>query len=133
MIKHYFIGNETSGPELIKALEEKGGINFYNYSGKRDSLIYYCDTENNHIMSSDNDSRLAKFIMANYKEVKFPLFKRGDRVLVRDCNSDCWKEAIYSFTHQLGKEVYYYYVLGGNGFYQCIPFDINKLGKVTNE
>ena len=50
MIKYYFIGNETRGPELIKALEEKGGINFYNYSGKRDSLIYYCDTENNHIM-----------------------------------------------------------------------------------
>ena len=65
MIKYYFIGNETSGPELIKTLEEKGGINVYNYSGDRDNLLYYCDPENNNIMSSDNDGRLAKFIMAN--------------------------------------------------------------------
>lgn len=26
MIKHYFIGNETSGPKLIKALEEKAEL-----------------------------------------------------------------------------------------------------------
>lgn len=132
MIKYYFIGNETRGPELIKALEEKGGINFYNYSGKRDNLIYYCDPINNHILSSDSDVRLAKFIIANYEEVKLSLFKRGDRVLVKDFNSDTWKEAIYSFTEKVN-EKNFYCVLGGCGFYQCIPFDINKLGKVTNE
>jgi hypothetical protein len=132
MIKYYFIGNETSGPELIKALEEKGGINFYNHSGDRDSLIYYCDPVNNHIMSSDSNDRLAKFIMANYEEVKLPLFQRGDRVLVKDFNSDTWKEAIYSFTEKVNAQNFYY-VLGGCGFYQCIPFDINKLGKVTDE
>lgn len=132
MIKHYFIGNETRGPELIKALEEKGGINFHNFSGKRNSLIYYCDPENNHIVSSDNDGRLAKFIKANYEEIKLPLFERGDRVLVRTFKSNVWKEAIYSFTEQKGERIYYH-VLGGNAFLKCIPFDINKLGKITDE
>lgn len=132
MIKYYFIGNETRGPELIKALEEKGGINVYNYTGERDSLIYYCDPENNNIMSSDSDVRLAKFIKANYEELKLPLFVRGDRVLVRSFKSDIWREAIYSFTEKVD-ERNYYYVLGGCSFFQCIPFDINKLGKVTNE
>ena len=68
----------------------------------------------------------------NYEEVKLPLFKRGDRVLVKDFNSDTWKEAIYSFTEKVN-EKNFYCVVGGCGFYQCIPFDINKLGKVTNE
>ena len=34
MIKYYFIGNKTRGPKLIKALEEKGGINFYTFSAR---------------------------------------------------------------------------------------------------
>ena len=55
MIKYYFIGNKTRGPKLIKALEEKGGINFYNYSGDRDNLIYYCDPENNKICHCRNN------------------------------------------------------------------------------
>jgi len=132
MIKYYFIGNETRGPELIKAFEEKGGINFYNYSGERDNLIYYCDPVNNHIMSSDNDGRLAKFIKANYEEVKFPLFVRGDRVLVKTFKFNVWGEAIYSFTEQRNERKYYF-VVGGCYFPYCIPFDINKLGKRTNE
>ena len=132
MIRYYFIGNTTNGPQLIKALEEKGGINVREYSGDTNA-VYYCNPDNNEIYYVDKTSHLGKFIINTFEEIKLPLFKRGDRVLVRDRNSDCWKEAIYSFTHQLGKEVYYYYVLGGNDFYQCIPFDINKLGKVTNE
>lgn len=132
MIKHYFIGNETSGPKLIKALEEKGGINYYSYTGERDNLIYYCDPVNNHIMSSDNDGRLAKFIKANYEEVKLPLFQRGDRVLVRTFKSDVWREAVYSFT-EVRNERKFYFVVGGCYFYYCIPFDINKLGKITDE
>lgn len=132
MIKYYFIGNKTKGQELIKALEEKGGINCYNYSGDRDNLIYYCDPENNHIMSSDNDTRFAKFVKANYEEIKLPLFQRGDKVLVRDFKTNIWKEGIYSFTEQKGERIYYH-VVGGNAFLKCIPFDINKLGKMTDE
>lgn len=132
MIKHYFIGNEQKGLQLIKALEEKGGINFYNYSGERDDLIYYCDPINNHILSSDSDNLLTKFIIANYEEVKLPLFQRGDKVLVRDFKSNIWREGIYSFTEQKGERIYYH-VLGGNAFLKCIPFDINKLGKMTDE
>lgn len=132
MIKYYFIGNKTRGSELIKVLEEKGGINFYNYSGERDNLIYYCDVINNHILSSDSDNRLAKFIMANYEKIELPLFQRGDKVLVRDFKTNIWKEGIYSFTEQRGERIYYH-VLGGNAFFKCIPFDINKLGKMTDE
>ena len=43
MIKYYFIGNETRGPKLIKALEEKGGINVHNYLGDTNDAIYYCN------------------------------------------------------------------------------------------
>ena len=133
MIKYYFIGNETRGPKLIRILEEKGGINVHDYLGDTNDAIYYCNPDNDEISFANETSCLGKIIKSNYEEIKLPLFQRGDRVLVRDCNSDCWKEAIYSFTQQLGEKVCYHYVVGGNGFYQCIPFDINKLGKVTNE
>lgn len=132
MIKYYFIGNETRGPELIKALEEKGGINVCKYLGDNSDVVYYCDPDNDEIYYVNRTSHFAKFIIANYEEVKLPLFKRGDRVLIRSCKSDVWREAIYSFTEQRNERKFYC-VLGGMGFYQCIPFDINKLGKVTNE
>jgi BioD-like phosphotransacetylase family protein len=83
-------------------------------------------------MSSDNDGRLAKFIIANYEEVKLPLFVRGDKVLVRTFKSDVWREAIYSFT-EVRNERKFYFVVGGCYFYYCILFDINKLGKITDE
>ena len=122
MIKYYFIGNETRGPELIKALEEKGGINVHNYLGDTNDAISF----------ANKNSLLGKIIKGNYKEIKLPLFERGDRVLVRDFDSDAWREAIYSFTEKVN-EKNFYCVLGGCGFFQCIPFDINKLGKVINE
>ena len=132
MIKYYFIGNETRGPELIKALEEKDGINVHNYLGDTNDAIYYCNPDNDEISFANKNSLLGKIIKDNYKEIKLPLFERGDRVLVRDFDSDAWREAIYSFTEKVNAQNFYC-VLGGNGFYQCIPFDINKLGKVTNE
>lgn len=131
MIKYYFIGNETRGPELIKALEEKGGINIREYLGDTNA-VYYCNPDNDEIYYVDKTSHLGKFIINTFEEIKIPLFERGDRVLVKDFNSDTWKEAIYSFTEKVN-EKNFYCVLGGCGFYQCIPFDINKLGKVTNE
>ena len=132
MIKYYFIGNETSGPELIKALEEKGGINLHNYLGDNSDAIYYCNPDNDEISFTNKNTLLSKIIKGNYEEVKLLLFERGDRVLVKDFNSDTWREAIYSFTEKVN-EKNFYCVLGGCGFFQCIPFDINKLGKVTNE
>lgn len=132
MIKYYFIGNKTNGPKLIKALEEKGGINCYNYSGDRDNLIYYCDPENNKICHCSKNSLLDRVIQANYEEVKFPRFQRGDRVLVRSYKSDVWREAVYSFT-EVRNERKFYFVIGGCYFHYCIPFDINKLGKITDE
>lgn len=132
MIKYYFIGNETRGPKLIKALEEKGGINLHNYLGDNSDAIYYCNPDNDEISFTNKNTLLSKIIKGNYEEIKLPLFERGDRVLVKDFNSDTWKEAIYSFTEKVN-EKNFYCVLGGCGFYQCIPFDINKLGKVTNE
>lgn len=128
MIKYYFIGNETSGPELIKDLEEKGGINLHNYLGDTNDAIYYCNPDNDEISFVNKNSLLSKIIKGSYKEIKLPLFERGDRVLVRNAKSDSWREAIYSFTERS-----YYFVVGGCYFYYCIPFDINKLGKVTNE
>lgn len=132
MIKYYFIGNKTRGLELIKALEEKGGINCYNYSGDRDNLIYYCDPENNKICHCSKNSLLDRVIQANYKEIRLLPFKRGDKVLVRDFDSDIWREAIYSFT-EICEKKNCYYTLGGNCYFQCIPFNINKLGKMTDE
>ena len=133
MIKYYFIGNATNGPKLIKALKEKGGINSCNYSGDTKDAIYYCDPESNIIYNCSEQNILGRIIKANYEEIKLPVFERGDRVLVKDFNSDTWKEAIYSFTEQTTGGKDFHCVLGGVGFYQCIPFDINKLGKVTDE
>ena len=132
MIRYYFIGNTTNGPQLIKALEEKGGINVHNYLGDTNDAIYYCNPDNDEISFANKNSLLGKIIKGNYKEIKLPLFERGDRVLIRDFDSDAWREAIYSFTEKVN-EKNFYCVLGGCGFFQCIPFDINKLGKVINE
>ena len=132
MIKYYFIGNETSGPKLIRILEEKGGINVHDYLGDTNDAIYYCNPDNDEISFANETSCLGKIIKSNYEEIKLPFFHRGDRVLVKDFDSDVWREAIYSFTECCEKKNCYY-VVGGNCFFQCIPFDINKLGKVTNE
>lgn len=132
MIKYYFIGNETRGPELIKALEEKGGINVHDYLGDTNDVIYYCNPDNNEICFANKNSLLGKIIKGNYKEIKLPLFERGDRVLVKDFDSDIWREAIYSFTEQRNERKLYF-VVGGCYFYYCIPFDVNKLGKRTDE
>ena len=132
MIKYYFIGNETRGPKLIKALEEKGGINVHNYLGDTNDAIYYCNPDNDEISFANKASYLGKIIRANYEEIKLSLFQRGDRVLVKDFDSDVWREAIYSFT-EVRNERKLYFVVGGCYFHCCIPFDINKLGKITNE
>ena len=132
MIKYYFIGNETSGPKLIKALEEKGGINLHNYLGDNSDAIYYCNPDNDEISFTNKNTLLSKIIKGNYEEVKFPLFVRGDKVLVRTFKSDVWREAIYSFT-EVRNERKFYFVVGGCYFHYCIPFDINKLGKITDE
>ena len=132
MIKYYFIGNETSGPKLIKALEEKGGINLHNYLGDNSDAIYYCNPDNDEISFTNKNTLLSKIIKGNYEEVKLPLFVRGDKVLVRTFKSDVWREAIYSFT-EVRNERKFYFVVGGCYFHYCIPFDINKLGKITDE
>jgi hypothetical protein len=131
MIRYYFIGNETRGPELIKALEEKGGVNVREYLGDTNA-VYYCNPDNDEIYYVDKTSHLGKFIINTFEEIKLPLFERGDRVLVRTFKSDVWREAIYSFT-EVRNERKFYFVVGGCYFHYCIPFDINKLGKITDE
>jgi hypothetical protein len=40
-------GHSTRGKEVIKALEDLGGINFFNYEGTSKELYYYIDNGNN--------------------------------------------------------------------------------------
>lgn len=45
MIKKYIKGNSQRGAEVIKALEELGGVNHYNHRGIRTDYFYYINAK----------------------------------------------------------------------------------------
>lgn len=71
MIKKYIKGNAERGAEVIKALEELGGVNCGNHKGIRTDCFYYIK-ENGIIDLVQDFTSLGKVIQECFEEIKLP-------------------------------------------------------------
>ena len=71
MIKKYIKGNKVRGAEVIKALEELGGVNCDNHKGIRTDCFYYIK-ENSIIDLVQDFTPFGKVIQECYEEIKLP-------------------------------------------------------------
>lgn len=69
MIKKYIRGNKERSAEVIKALEELGGKNSTNLSGKFSNCFYYIK-EYNEIDIANESSTFGKLIQECFEEIK---------------------------------------------------------------
>ena len=68
----YIRGDKNNCKEIIKELENRGGINKYDYSGNTDSL-YYIDPITNYIaMAAKMDESLQNILKTYYTEITLP-------------------------------------------------------------
>ena len=68
--KVYIIGDSKIGNDIIKTLENRGGVNEYAYEGIRNDSIYYIDPITNIICVSAIDTQLYNVIATTYKCIK---------------------------------------------------------------
>lgn len=68
----YIIGDSEIGMDIIKTLENYGGINRHNYKGDSNSVLYYIEPNNNTIEMCyiDEDKMLYEVLMATYTPIK---------------------------------------------------------------
>lgn len=71
MIKKYVKGHDLRGAEVIKALEELGGVNCYGHRGIRTDCFYYI-SENGKIDLMRNSSDCGKIMQECFEEIKLP-------------------------------------------------------------
>lgn len=71
MIKKYIKGNEKRGAEVIKALEELGGVNCDHHKGIRTDCFYYIK-ENGIIDLVQYFTALGKVMQECFEEIKLP-------------------------------------------------------------
>lgn len=69
MIKKFIRGNKERGQEVIKALEDLGGINKHNLTGDDIDYIYLINIDNN-ITRWDKRAEFAIVIQELYEEIK---------------------------------------------------------------
>ena len=68
--KVYIIGDREIGIDIIKTLENRGGVNRYNLKGLRNDVIYYIDPITNIICFTDIDSHLYNVVATTFKCIK---------------------------------------------------------------
>lgn len=71
MTKKYIKGNEQRGAEVIKVLEDLGGVNSNNHRGIRTDCIYYINDESI-IDLMPIFSEFGKIIQECFEEIKLP-------------------------------------------------------------
>lgn len=71
MIKKYIRGNEERGAEVIKALEDLGGVNCNNITGIRTDCFYYIK-EDSIIDVVQDFTALGEIIQECFEEIKLP-------------------------------------------------------------
>lgn len=68
----YIHGNKDNGEEVIKELENRGGINKYDYAGNADAL-YFIDPVTNYIaMAIKTEDYLQNILKTYYTEITLP-------------------------------------------------------------
>ena len=72
----YIVGNSDIGMDIIKTLENYGGINRNHYTGNYDSCVYYIEPNNNTIEICDfeDDKKLYEVILETYTPIKAEKF-----------------------------------------------------------
>jgi hypothetical protein len=65
--KVYIIGDSEIGIDIIKTLEDRGGVNKYDLKGTDDGVIYYIDPMTNFITLTDIDSKTYNVVTATFK------------------------------------------------------------------
>ena len=69
MIKKFIRGNKERGAEVIKALEDLGGVNEYNLTGDDPSSVYNI-SDNNNINKWFYDTEFGRIIQECFEEIK---------------------------------------------------------------
>ena len=72
MIKKFIRGNNTRGAEVIKALEDLGGLNKAKLHGIHPDRIYIINRHDNSIDMWDDTSDYAILIQECFEEIKLP-------------------------------------------------------------
>lgn len=92
--KVYIKGVDGRGEEIIKALEDLGAVNHWNYTGDRTTGVYYI-THDGYIGVVGKDVEFTQIIMDNYRELHLPeQWKDGD-VLINNDGADLLINIIY--------------------------------------
>lgn len=87
--KVYIKGAQDRGEEIIKALEDLGAVNHWNYIGNRTTGVYYI-THDGYIGVVGKDVEFTQIIMDNYREIKLPeKWMDGDVLIAK--NGTCYK------------------------------------------
>jgi hypothetical protein len=68
--KVYIIGDSEIGIDIIKTLENRGGVNKCVHKGSRNNAIYYIDPITNIICFTDIDSPLYNVVATTFKCIK---------------------------------------------------------------
>lgn len=132
---YYIRGVEDRGDEVIKMLEEKGGVNELYLDGNAD-MVYYIKKRDNLIdlVGYKDDLGIVVTIFGTElflpKKLKEYQFKPFDKVLVRDYKTDKWQCNLYS--HRIVDKAAHFCIDGYWNF--CIPYEGNKhlLGTTNN-
>ena len=70
--KVYIRGNEERPREVIKTLEDLGGINYNNLNGDYEDVYYYISPLGKIEFAVSVESKLLSFIKEFYKEIQLP-------------------------------------------------------------
>lgn len=137
MIKKYIRGNAKRGDEVIKALEDLGGINKEAENGKQQDCVYYINPFGI-IQYTYHNSQLEDVIKELFEEITLPEKKERfnpktlqpfDRVLARAADMCHWFCDFFSYKCEDGV------MLVGGFNDQCVPYndDTKHLVGTTEE
>lgn len=130
-------GNKERGKEVIKLLEDMGGLNKLGFKGES-SNAYYSVIDNSIVCKLCNDEFFndLELEILELPEIKVPnhQFKPFQKVLVRDSLYKAWICNFFSHIDESKTTGGYTYACSGGNWRYCIPFEGNEhlAGTITN-
>ena len=127
-INVYIYGNKERKVEVIKILEDLGGVNSQRFDGSNENAIYIISPEKNNILPFSGE--YLDVIKHGRTELYLPELKEGynfkpfEKVLVRDGDSGIWKCILFSHIDHESKARKYFCI--STKWEQCIPFERNE-------
>lgn len=124
-------GDSNNGTNVIKYLEDHGGLNNHKLSGDDATMYYYINPLSNIIYCDTlKGLRLAGYV-PDIHNADICTLKPFDKILVRDCDEDPWVCDIFS--HYDPNAIHRYCCVGATCWEMAIPYEGNedKVFKVT--